>query len=386
MNFKGLRVLVLDGYGRQIPGILKQLHDLECCITTISCSKLDPGYASKYPTVRLLSSGFKENLDEMEKVIDRELCSGKYDVVIPVLEPSTNFITKNSEKYSKNVKIAAAPYKAFIKAYDKEETLKVCQQVGVPCPLTRMEDESVDDYLIKAKYPLALKPRKGTGSMGFRRVNTKDELLDLIKNGTVNPDEYVIQEYIPQNDIQYVTYMFIGADGETKSAMTAAKLRWFPIDGGSMCLGEAVDRPDLIKYSEKLLKGIGWRGFCQVGYINDPRDNVPKILEINGRIPASVKICYLCGCNIMKQMIEDSYNEPVTKYKTDIHGGIRLRYAQTDFLWFLKSRNRFSSKPSWFDRMNTKDYIFGWDDPWPYFAYSLKGVLRYKKDMEKRKR
>lgn len=386
MKFEDLNVLVLDGYGRQIPGILKQLYDLKCNITTVSCSRLDPGYASRYPSKKLISKGFKDDIDEMEKFIFDQLTSDNYDVVIPVLEPSTDYITRNATLFSKHVKIAAAPYEAFIKAYDKEETLKVCQELEIPCPLTRMDTETVEEYLKRAKYPLALKPRKGTGSIGFRRVDTREELLKLITDGTIDPDQYVIQEFIPQNDIQYVTYMFIGADNEIKSAMTAAKLRWFPIDGGSMCLGEAVERPDLVEYSRKLLNGIGWRGFCQVGYINDPRDNTPKILEINGRIPASVKICYLCGCNIMQQMIENAYDEPVTVFQTDIHNGIKLRYAQTDLLWFIKSSNRLSSKPSWFNRKNTRDYIFDAKDPWPYFSYSLKGLFRYKSDMKKRER
>jgi hypothetical protein len=60
MNFKGLRVLVLDGYGRQIPSIICQLRELKCHITTISCSKLDPGYASKYPDKKLIYPRFND--------------------------------------------------------------------------------------------------------------------------------------------------------------------------------------------------------------------------------------------------------------------------------------------------------------------------------------
>ena len=46
MDYKGTRVLVLDGFGRQVPAILKELHDLGCVITTLNEKKLDVGYSS----------------------------------------------------------------------------------------------------------------------------------------------------------------------------------------------------------------------------------------------------------------------------------------------------------------------------------------------------
>lgn len=386
MDFKGIRVLVLDGYGRQIPSILQQLHDLGCIITTVSCSKLDPGYASKYPHKKIMSREYKRDTNVMEALIDKELCSGQYDAVIPVLESATDFITKNAKKYGKYVKIAAAPYEAFVRAYDKEETLRVCQEIGVPCPLTRMDHETVEEYLEKARFPLALKPRRGTGSIGFRKVNDRAELMRLIESGKVVPDEYVIQEFIPQDDIQYICDMFVDRDGTVKSAVAAEKNRWFPVDGGAACFLRAVEREDIIEMSYKLLNGIGWSGFCAVSYINDPRDNVPKVLEINGRIPAGVKLCPTCGIRIIRQMLEHAFGEPVTPYETDIHSGVCLRYLHTDVLWLLKSPKRFKTKPFWFDFRKNNDYIFSAKDPWPFFAFIFKGMLQYRTEMEKRKR
>ena len=57
MDYKGKRVLVLDGFGRQQASILRQLHDLKCIITTVNDSKLDVGYASHYPHHRIVEKG-----------------------------------------------------------------------------------------------------------------------------------------------------------------------------------------------------------------------------------------------------------------------------------------------------------------------------------------
>lgn len=386
MDFNGVRALVLDGYGRQIPSVLQQLSELGCIITTVSCSKCDPGYASKYPAKKILLPDLNRGGAAMEQLIDAEICSGNYDVVIPILEKSTEYIVKNADKYSEFVKIAAAPYSAFIMAYDKEETLRVCQDIGVPCPLTKMDDETLETYLSKARFPLALKPRKGTGSIGFHRVDAKDELYELISSGKINVEQYVIQEFIPQDDIQYVCDICVDGNGDLKSAVAAEKIRWFPTDGGAACFLKAVERPDIVELSYKLLKAIGWVGFCAVSYINDPRDNVPKILEINGRIPAGVRLCPLCGIKIIRQMLELAFDAPVSEYKTDIGDGVCLRYLHTDILWFIKSKKRFKTKPGWFNFARNHDYIFSWKDPLPFFAYSFRGIARYRTEMDRRKR
>ena len=386
MNFKGLRVLIPDAYSRQVPNILYQLRLLQCEVTTVSSSKFDPGYASRYADKKHVVSGLKDDSILRNNTISQFLATDQYDVVLPITEPVTEFLLNNVASMNVHTRVAAAPLDAFVKAYDKMQTLNACRLAGVPHPLTRMDSETVEEYVAHAKFPLALKPRKAAGSIGFCKVDNTGELYDLIRNGKVVPENYVIQEFIPQTDIQYVNYVFIDDAGKAKASLVAEKLRWFPIDGGSATLLRTTRRPDIEVMSQKLLKTLRWRGYCQVGYINDPRDNTPKILEINGRIPASIKLCHLSGINVIQQMIELAYGAPVTSFLENQHIGQSLRYFQTDFLWLLKSPNRFKTKPSWFNFHQNHDYIFSWRDPWPFFAYSLRGIERYGVEMQKRDR
>ena len=61
-----------------------------------------------------------------------------------------------------------------------------------------MDDETLDEYLATVSFPLALKPREGRGSVGFKKVNNREELDKLIAEGTVKVEEYVIQEFIDE--------------------------------------------------------------------------------------------------------------------------------------------------------------------------------------------
>ena len=71
MDFKGVRVLLLDGFCRQNAILLKELHDLGCEVTTLCDSKLDVSYASRYPKRRILDRKFKKDLSYYEELILR---------------------------------------------------------------------------------------------------------------------------------------------------------------------------------------------------------------------------------------------------------------------------------------------------------------------------
>ena len=384
MDFKGLRVLVLDCYGRQTATILQQLHDLKCVSTTLNCSKLDIGYASHYPKRKLLYPETRHDNEKLKEVLDKEITSGNYDVVFPLREPSTEILTKNVDFYSQYVKIVAAPYDSFMLAYDKQKTMTACQEAGVPCPITRFDDEDLSEFTKRATFPLAVKPRKGTGSMGFCKINNKEELFLFFEKNQIEPNDYIVQEFIPDSDMHYSAYMMMGGDNEVCSSLMCRKARWYPVDSGPGCFACTTDRTDIKEYSEKLLQSMNWKSFAHVCFMLDPRDNVPKVIEINGRIPAGIKILKCAGIPIVAQLLELALTGSLKPFTGVVKKDVRLRYSQTDFLWFLKSKNRFKSKPSWFSIRHTKDYIFSWRDPLPYFAYSISHMKSYSSDMKKR--
>lgn len=376
---------MLDGYGRQIPSLLHQLHQLGCIVTTMCDSKLDVGYTSRYPAKKLVIHGIRNNVDIYRQAIINELERG-YDVLFPVLEKSTDIcIDGTIQKKYPAMKIIAAPRDAFLKAYDKQQTMKSCMINGIPCPITKMDDESMDEFLSRVSFPLAAKPRKGSGSAGFKKVHNSKELEKYITDGDIKVEEYVIQEFIPQNKYMYNCYVMMDDDSNPVYAVTIQTFRWYPIDGGPGCFARTVDQPVVTENAVRLLNSMRWSGFGQVSFMMDSRDNTAKVTEINGRISAGVKIVEYAGCEPVKYLMERAYGHKMTPVSKKIKEGLGLRYFHTDVMWFLKSPNRFSAKPSWFNFRNSKDYIFSWADPIPFFSYAIEHIMTYRQDMEKRK-
>ena len=386
MDFKGIKILVLDGYGRQIPSILKQLHDLGCIITTINASRLDVGCTSRYPDRAVIVKWIREDRDIYEKAIRKELSKYKYDVVFPMLEPSTEIMHKlKRQGVLGDIKLIAAPYEAFVKAYDKQLTMEICMDNGIPCPITKRDSETLDEFLTKVSFPLAAKPRKGSGGAGFKKINDRAELDRYIADGTIKPEEYVIQEYIEQSRYMCNCYVMMNDIHEPIYSVAIRTYRWFPVDGGPGCYGRTITQPLVTSNAVRLFEALKWSGFGQVSFMMDPRDDTPKVTEINGRISAGIKIVDFAGCSPVRFMLDRAYGQKLIPVKNEIKEGLSLRYFHTDILWLLKSPERFRAKPSWFDFRKNKDYIFSLSDPLPFFSYGIEHVMTYKKDMNRRK-
>lgn len=379
------KVLIIDN-GRQLLPVLYGLHQLNCDVTVISFSKLDTGYSSRFPNHKLLFPEAYKNDRKQLEIIDREIKTGNYQIVIPLGDITMNFLSRKWLEYSQYVSSFIPDYATFLKAFDKQLTMEACQEYGIPCTRTKIPSESIQQFIDRiGGYPIVAKPRSGFGSIGFHCIKSEMELKQLLVSGEVNFDDFVIQEYVDQSGEQYNVHAFMDHNDELSYIVTTQKCRWFPVDGGASCFCRTIDRPDLVVQCEKLLKAIHWRGCCEIELIQSPDTGDIKVMEINGRTSACVKICQLFGINIAKSMLEMALGDKVTK-QVPVYKDVRMRCIHTDLLWFIKSPNRFKTKPVWFSNYHTHDQIFSLSDPWPFFTFSLHSLLTLRSEMKKRKR
>lgn len=383
MDFTKIRVLVTDSGGKQPYAMIRGLKEIGCHVTVICGSKKDPCYVSNKPDEKILNTEYRENNDEKFQYLMSLISSGKYDVLMPIGEMSTDFITQHEDDFKKFVKIACAPRDIYIKCFNKQITFDQAMKSGIPCPYTRRSDQDIEDYLKHAQFPIIIKPRQGIGSIGFHKFNSEDEFRQRLADSSFNVDDYVVQEFV-NFEHRIGTLIFMDQKGLVCTSYATNVLRWFPLDAGSAVFLGTIDSPDLLCQTGKLLKDLGWRGFAAACFMIDKQTGEPKLLEINGRIPASVKLGFMCGFNIAKQMLEMIYDEEVTHYPENTQFGKYVRHFDTDIAWFLKSPDRFRTKPSWFCWKNTEEVLFCKDDPKPFFAQFCQKLQSYRTIMKKK--
>lgn len=386
MEFKNITVLLVDGGDRQTLPMAKAFKILGCNVATLNSSRLDLGYVSRYPDEKILDKSIHDCKDAHIKAIRKCIESKRYNLLVTTSDDTAEALSLMKDEYKDVVKIAVPEPELFYMAYDKNRTMKICMDNGIPCPKTYFDIKDVDSLLAKnLQFPIVVKPRKSFGAIGFHKVEDETQLKILCEKIKNELDAYVFQEYIPQTDIQYECAMFVDNQNAVKTSCVFSKNRWFPVDGGSSTCNVTVDYPEIVESCTRLLQKINWRGAADIDLILDPRDGVPKIMEINPRVSGSVKVVLNAGVNIAKQIVELAFCKNVTPY-LESQKGICLRCIHTDLLWFLKSKKRFDTKPSWFSWKKTSDQVWSWSDPLPFFAFSLQAVLKYKREMKKRAR
>ncbi len=382
MDWKKTRVLVLDGEARQILPVMKGLKDLGCYIVTLNGTKFDLGYTSRYPNEKIILP--QEYNGDYYSYIRTLAESGKFDVILPLSESTMDIVTLHSEELKQYVRLPIPDRHTFLKVHNKQLTMEICMDHHIPCPITKRKDESINEFIDKVGFPLLAKPRIGGGGIGLKIIHDRNQLEHLIQSKDIILGEYVIQEFIPQTGKQYNIHMFVDEDGTVVDNLVTEKTRWFPIYGGSSCLCRTISNAIVQKNCARLLKEINWRSYCDVDMIEDPRDGVPKVLEINGRASANLKIMELAGINVAEQMLQLAYELPVN-FQGNMKEDVRLRSLFRDVLWFIYSEDRFTRKPSWFSMKRTHEVLFSVHDPLPFFSYIIWRGSLCLKGMAKRK-
>jgi len=383
MDFTKVRVLLTDGGARQTLTILHGLKEIGCRVTVLCSSKLDVCYASKLPDEKILDERAAGSREGFEDFVLSLVSGGGYDVLLPVAEMTTNRITQREEELRQYVRLACAPRRAYIQAFNKQNTFEHAMEIGMPCPQTRRADQSVEDYLSQVEFPVIIKPRSGMGSIGFHKFETREEFWPYIKEHGIDLGQYVLQKFI-RYDKYLGAILFVDQKGSVCMAYADEVLRWFPIDAGTACLIRSVDNPELLENAAKLLKAMKWQGVAALSFMIDKEDNTPKLQEINGRIPASIKLSWQCGFNVAKLLVEMAYGQDVEQYPANTRFGQMTRHFHADLGWFIKSPRRFRAEPNWFSWKNTKDVVYWKGDVKPWFAYTFQKVFGYRESLKKR--
>lgn len=385
--FENRSVLIFGTDGRQALPVIKGFAQIGCKVTVFGTSKLDPGFATKYTSVRILYDKVKKEGESFFDCGARLIRENHFDLVVPLRDRAAIYLSQRKQELSQYAKIAVNDWDVMRYATDKALTMSACEEEGIPAPRTVFGDGILEQIDQKGmQFPLVVKPRTAGGSVGFNIFKSREKLALYLENYDNSNGPLLCQEYIEQKDSpQYRADFFRDRDGNFKAAIVGKNLRWYPLDGGFGVLCTTIHDDVIIEMGKKLLDRIGWNGYANIDMVWDVNENRAKILEINGRTGASITLDYVAGVNVSQLMLENELGYAVSDF-TEYREGVKTACFYLDVLWFIKSKNRFQTKPSWFNRRGVKDIICSWSDPKPGVAYLLQSVMHYKTTSDKRKR
>ena len=271
------------------------------------------------------------------------------DIIIPMEEAQAISLSQCKDKIEQQgIKCAVMDWDVFSWVSNKTAFLNFCNQNGLPHPITvslSENDECIQQAACKVGFPSLIKPSYSEGAKGIIKVNNIEDLLAKAPSAIREYGECALQEYITTKDYYYNVMLYRGQDGSWGNHCIIKILRYYPVGGGSSCLSVTVENDKLLGICKQTLEKIGWKGFADFDVLEKEEEDF-RIIEINPRVPASIRAAAISGINYPEMIVSDTLTNTFPTYEYKI--GNYLRYLGLDIAWFLTSSKRWSTKPSWF--------------------------------------
>lgn len=374
------QILILDGNSSHCLPLMRSFVKNGHWLTVICPGRLSCGYFSKYAHVKQIWPRLTENRGDFYRLLLDKLKNEKFDLVMGLSDVSAALLSANKKEIEKYTRCLVPDYHVFQRASDKYLTMKFCMENGIPCPVTIDGDsEDAAALMERLTFPVVVKPKTGVGAVGFFILQNREQLDKRLPELKDKYGSILVQEYIP-NENQYTVEAFCDKNSEMKACVVARKWRYFPLNGGTSSCIESVNYPEITATVTNLLETIDWQGSANVDLIVDPRDQVPKVIEINPRVGATVKIAHLAGVDIAGMTMMLLENEVIIDAK-DPEPGVIMRNLILDSMWFIFSpfKSKRETNPPFFQLIgkNVHYQNFSLDDPFPFLGYLMGNVMKY---------
>ena len=237
-----------------------------------------------------------KNLRDEQSTVDAVLEAGhRYDlrdwVLFPTRDENVVACSRHRERLSEFFRVTTPDWESTRWAWDKNNTYKRAQQLGIPAPRTWTVPSVEELPALFSKLPLAIKPAikenffYATGAKAWR-AETPEQLRDLFEAAArqIKVSEIMIQEIIPGSGDCQLSYCAFFRDGSAHGSLVAKRLRQHPREfGRAATYVETAELPEVEELSLRFLRAINFYGIVEVEFKQDPRDRQYKLLDVNAR-------------------------------------------------------------------------------------------------------
>jgi predicted ATP-grasp superfamily ATP-dependent carboligase len=204
-------------------------------------------------------------------------------------------------------------------AWDKRNTYRLANELGIPTPLTWYPRDVAELDQILADPPFAVKPAikerfiYATKAKAWR-ANNRAELRELFEQALalVGPGEVMIQDLIPGGGDRQFAFCAFFRQGQSVGSMVVRRTRQHPPEfGRASTFVETIEHPLLESMSERFLREINYYGLVELEYKHDPRDGQFKLLDVNARTWGYHTLGPRAGVDFVHMLYADQMGQPV---------------------------------------------------------------------------
>ena len=270
-------------------------------------------------------------------------------VVIPSMDGSIAALRPWRSAFERhNVALALTSEAAFDVANDKQRTLAIADELGIPHPRTvpidRIDDASA--ALAEVGVPAVIKPVQSW-------VSNADLATRVISEAVLNESEALAYvERLHEVGSTAVAQQLVTGPREAVSVFYAKGRVWAkfaqvahrttPALGGVSVVRESIPMPaDLESAALALVHALDLEGYSEIEFRRDASDR-PMLMEINARLSGSLELAVRSGVPFPALLWRWAAGEPLVPV-LGFRTGVKMRHLKGDVKWLgenLEARGR----------------------------------------------
>jgi|GEM_PF-246693 len=295
-------------------------------------------------------------------------------VLYPTRDETVAAFSRHRAELMTRFRVPTPAWNAVRWAWDKRNTYRLAQELGIPTPRTWYPRTGEEVAAIDAALPLVIKPAikehfiYATKAKAWR-ADSRAELVQRFQQALelVGDEEIMIQELVPGDGQQQFSYCAFFKEGQARGSMTCCRRRQHPAEfGRSSTFVETVDLPIIAEYSERFLKAIDYYGLVEIEYKRDLRDGQYKLLDFNARTWGYHSLGQSAGVDFPYLLFTDQLGGSVEPVQA--RAGVRWMRFVTDLP--TEVLEIFKGAHNWQDYVHSlkgiqKESVFSRDDLMP---------------------
>ena len=363
---------LLARHGVPVIGLAKDPENF-CCKTRV---------VEKIVRVNTASEEFVELLETLGPTLQQKA------VLFPCTDMSVLTLSRNRRRLEAWYYIALPEPETVEMLMDKVSFYTYAEKAGLPIPQTfflknRRDAEKAASQLT---YPCILKPpfktptwEKNTRAKVYK-VGSPEELLALYEQCSGWAELLMAQQWVEGNDASlYSCNCYFDAQSTPLVTFIARKLRQWPPETGTSCLGEEIRNDVVLEESIRLFRTVNYSG---LGYVEMKRDEPTGkhyIIEPNiGRPTGRSAIAEAGGVELLYTKYCDLLNLPLPAKRQQNYQGVKWIFFRHDvqsalYYWW---HGKLTLREWWRSIRGVKwDAVFSWTDQAPFW-YDLWGSAK----------
>lgn len=294
-----MNVLILSaGTRNKVIQYFKKALDGKGLVIATDCSAVAPSIyeADKYYIVpRMTENGY---VDVILDICKKE----KIDGVLSLIDPELSLLAENKDKFKAvGTTVIGSSYELCERTLDKMDMYNWLIEHNYKCAKSYTDKEEFYKDLEegKAKFPVFVKPVRGSASIAISKVNDK-ETVDLL---FAHNNNLMIQEFLDGQEIGADCYIDM-VSGEVVSIFTKKKL---VMRAGETDKAVSFKDEKLFDLIERFVNDSGFMGQIDIDIFDVNGEYY--ISEVNPRFGGGYPHAYESGCDHMSLIVNNLYGK-----------------------------------------------------------------------------